>query len=245
MEASRLLRLRIAEFLISSSLQLGVPPIVKYTALSMFIERFYPSLKRFIQENDTGNWLLKPLSESNLQLFALISIWISSKLHDSCPLSVKSLKSLGDEVIKEQHFTTRDFSEAEVVFMQVLDFEIGVSNISFVFLEDLLIQFRELARIGELVNFEACMDIMDLLYETEETSMLFNSPRSLAASVLVASYVITVPLQQLEFPLLPWVKFVTSYKEEDIQEIVRAILEHVVKDGSEKKCSSHLILNGV
>ncbi|XP_042487982.1 cyclin-J18 isoform X2 [Macadamia integrifolia] len=247
MEESRMLRLRIVEFIISSSLQLGVPPIVKYTALSMFTERFYPSLKRkarFIQESDIGNWLLKPLRESNLQLFALISIWISSKLHDSCPLSVKSLKSLGDEVIKEQHFTTRDFLEAEVIFMQVLDFEIGALNISFVFLENLLVQFRELARIGELVSFEACMDIMDLLYETEETSTLFNSPRSLAASVLVASYVITVPMQQLEFPLLPWVKFVTSYNEEDIQEIVKTILEHVLKDGSVKRHNSHLILNG-
>ncbi|KAJ4972969.1 hypothetical protein NE237_006143 [Protea cynaroides] len=199
---------------------------------------------RFIQENDTRNWLLQPPRESNLQLFALISIWISSKLHDSCPLSVNSLKSLGNEVIKEQHFTTRDFLEAEVAFMQVLNFEIGASNISYVFLEDLLIQFRGLARIGQLVNFEACMDIMDLLYETEETSTLFSSPCSLAASVLVASYVITVPMQQWEFPLLPWVRFVTSYKEEDIQEIVRTILEHVLKDGSEKKRSSHLIFNG-
>ncbi|GMP92877.1 hypothetical protein CsSME_00042937 [Camellia sinensis var. sinensis] len=65
------------------------------------------------------NWLLHPMRESNLQLFALVSIWISSKMHDSHPLSVKCLKSLGDKMIKEQHFTTRDFLEAEVVLMQV------------------------------------------------------------------------------------------------------------------------------
>ncbi|GMP66678.1 hypothetical protein CsSME_00026941 [Camellia sinensis var. sinensis] len=64
------------------------------------------------------NWLLHPMRESNLQLFALVSIWISRKMHDSHPLSVKCLKSLGDKMIKEQHFTTRDFLESEVVLMQ-------------------------------------------------------------------------------------------------------------------------------
>ncbi|PWA60371.1 cyclin-J18 [Artemisia annua] len=51
---------------------------------------------------------------------------------------------------------------------------------------------------------EVCMDIMDLLYEKEETSTLYSSPHSLAASILVASYVISVPKQRWEFPLLPW-----------------------------------------
>ncbi|PWA79131.1 hypothetical protein CTI12_AA207820 [Artemisia annua] len=45
---------------------------------------------------------------------------------------------------------------------------------------------------------------MDLLYEKEETSTLYSSPHSLAASILVASYVISVPKQRWEFPLLPW-----------------------------------------
>lgn len=47
---------------------------------------------------------------------------------------------------------------------------------------------RGVARIGELVNFEACMDIMDLLYEKEETSVLFSSPCSLAASTLACFF---------------------------------------------------------
>lgn len=107
-----------------------------------------------------------------------------------------------------------------------------------------------MSKVGELVNFEAGMDIMDLLYEKEETTMLYANPRFLAASVLarsitlnfdlfkccakkktllaenqmqlalisvlecdflfvalqVASYVITVPKQKLEFPVLPWGK---------------------------------------
>ncbi|RWR75119.1 cyclin-J18-like protein isoform X1 [Cinnamomum micranthum f. kanehirae] len=212
-------RRHVLEFFFLSSSQLRVPPIVKYTALSLFADRFFRSLRRksrLLAENDTGNWLLQPL-----------------RIHDTSPLSVKSLKSLGDEIIKDQHFTTRDFAEAELVFMKVLGFEIGALNIAFIFLEDLLLQFRELSKVGDLVNFDACMNVMDLLYETEETSMIYSSPHSLAASVLVASYVLTVPKQQWEFPLLPWVKFVTSYGEEEIGELVKGILQHVFQTTTE------------
>ncbi|KAK8657456.1 hypothetical protein V6N13_035691 [Hibiscus sabdariffa] len=208
--------------------QLRAPPIVKYTALSLFAERFLPSLATSMkQRNQIGSWLLRSMEESNLQLFALISIWISSKIHDSRALSVKCLKSLGDDLIRDQHFTTKDFVEAEVVFLQVLNFEIGISNVAFIFLEELFIQFKGVAKVGELMNFEACMDLMDLLYEKEETSLLFSSPCKLAASILVTSYVVTVPKQQWEFPVLPWVKFVTSYKEDDIGDKVKDILMHV------------------
>ncbi|KAF5945459.1 hypothetical protein HYC85_015687 [Camellia sinensis] len=183
-------RLRLLEFLIHSAHELQVRPIVKYSAFSLFADRFCHSLSK--HSNDMENWLLHPMRESNLQLFALVSIWISSKMHDSHPLSVKCLKSLGDKMIKEQHFTTRDFLEA------VLDFEIGTSNIAFIFLEELFIQFKGIATVGKLV----------------------------------ASYVITVPKQRWEFPVLPWVKFVTSCKEEDIIEIVRDILQHVFQPSS-------------
>ncbi|KAM4119861.1 hypothetical protein ACJW30_03G091500 [Castanea mollissima] len=205
------LRLPLLQFLIQSAQELKVAPIVKYAALSLFFDRFYPSFSRFTQQGGvTANWLLQPIRESNLQLFSLISIWVSSKIHDSRPLSVKSLKSLGDKTIMEQHFTTRDFVEAEVVLLQVLDFEIGTANNAFVFLEELYFQFKEVAKLGEVLNFEACIDLMDLLYERDETSVLYSSPRSLAASVLVASYVITVPKQRQEFPVLPWV-ILTGY----------------------------------
>ncbi|XP_057997138.1 cyclin-J18 isoform X2 [Hevea brasiliensis] len=219
------LRLLAMEFLIESAHRLEVTPIVKYTALSLFADRFYPSLSRFGGQHNKGNWLLQPITQSNLQLFALVSTWISSK----------SLKTLGDKSIKEQHFTARDFLEAEMVFLQVLNYEIGAGNIAFVFLEELLAQFRGVAKVGELIDFEACMDIMDLLYEKEETSVLYCSPRSLAASTLVASYVITVPTQRWRFPVLPWLKFVTSFKEEDIVEIVRDILKHVF-DPRQTRC---------
>ncbi|XP_061375244.1 cyclin-J18 isoform X2 [Gastrolobium bilobum] len=222
-------RLPMVEFLIQSSHHLQVSPIVKYSAFSFFADRFFPSLPAFIQSANSPNWLLQPVTESALQLFVLISLWISSKVHDSQPLSVTCLKSLADKSIKEQHFTTRNFLEAEVLFMQVLKFEIGTSNIAFLFLEDLWIQIKGVAKVGELINFEACMEIMDLLYEKEETSFLYRSPHSLAASILVASYVMTVPKQKWEFPVLAWVNFVTSCKEEDIIKMVTEILKHVLE----------------
>lgn len=220
------LRFRVLQFLFHSSLKLDLQPVVKYTSLSFFADRFLPTISR---KRSWNHWLLSPPTESNLQLFALVSIWISSKVHNSRPLSVKSLKSLGDRIISDQHFGTRDFAEAELVFMEVLRFNIGASNIAFVFLEDFFIHFRELSKLGELLRFDVCMEIMDLLYETEDTSMLFEAPYPLAASILVAAYVISVPKQEYEFPLLPWVKFVTSYREEYILQIVQYILEHLLK----------------
>ncbi|KAA3462740.1 cyclin-J18-like [Gossypium australe] len=199
------LRKKSVEFLIRSSHQLRASPIVKYSALSLFADRFLPSLTTLIKtRNKIGSWLLRSMEESNLQLFSLISIWISSKIHDSRALSVKCLKSLGDEFIKDQHFIIRDFVEAEVVFLQVLNFEIGISNVAFIFLEEFFIQFKGVAKVGGLVSFEACMDVMDLLYEKEETSLLFSAP----------------------------LKFVTSYKEEDIGEKVKDILTHVFEPHS-------------
>ncbi|CAA7043737.1 unnamed protein product [Microthlaspi erraticum] len=227
------LRRRLIEFLINSTTQLELPPIVKYSALSLFFDRFRPSVVRFLQKKKAEHRLLKPLRESNLQLFVLISIWISCKMHCSRGLSVQSMKLLGDKLITEQLFTSREFLEAELIFLkvkhctlvvcclrsrssfklfttehekQVLKFEIGTLNIAYTLLEDLFIQFKEVAKAGELLNFEACMDLMDLLYEKEETSLLDHSSTSLAASILVSSYLITVPKQQCEFPILPWGK---------------------------------------
>ncbi|KAL7181476.1 hypothetical protein ACSBR1_040382 [Camellia fascicularis] len=48
---------------------------------------------------------------------------------------------------------------------------------------------RGIATVGKLVNFEACMDIMDLLYEKDQTSALYNSPKYLAASILACCFI--------------------------------------------------------
>ncbi|AES60002.2 putative cyclin [Medicago truncatula] len=222
-------RLNTVEFLIKSAQHLQVSPIVKYSAFSFFADRFFSSLPTFIQRGSSSSWLLKPVTESTLQLFVLISLWISTKIHDLKPLSVASLKALADKSIKEQHFTNRNFLEAEVLFMQVLNFEIGTTNIVFSILEELWIQIKGVAKVGELINFEACMEIMDLLYEKEKTTFLYRSPRSLAASILVVSYVMTVPKQRWEFPVLAWVNFAASCKEEDIIKMVTEILNHVLE----------------
>lgn len=229
MEECRCWRLPLIEFLMESGQELEVTPIVKYSALSLFADRFFPSLPSFLKHANSSSWLLRPLTHSTFHLFVLISIWISTKIHDSQPLSVTSLKSLAHISINEQHFTTRNFLEAELLFLQVLNFEIGTTNIAFLFLQDLWIQFKGVAKVGDFISFEACMEIMDLLYEKEDMSFLFGSPHSLAASILVVSYVITVPKQRWEFPVLAWVNFVTSCKQEDIIKMVKQILKHVLE----------------
>lgn len=97
---------------------------------------------------------------------------------------------------------------------QVLGYDIGASDVAFVHLEDLLAQFRcppcvtgskskflapansnsfserrGLSKLGELVALDVCMEIMDLLYEAEDASLLFQAPCALAASTLVCSAV--------------------------------------------------------
>lgn len=40
-----------------------------------------------------------------------------SQIHDSKPLSVRSLKALSDKLISDQHFTSRDFSDAVYLYL--------------------------------------------------------------------------------------------------------------------------------
>ncbi|KAJ4750879.1 cyclin J18 [Rhynchospora pubera] len=232
--ATRSLRRRLLEFHLQASHHLQLRPIVKYTSLSFFLDRFMPSLQRgsFTEKMQGGNcksWLLEHLRESNLQLFVLISIWISSKIHDSQSLSVRSLKALSDKIISDQHFTSRDFSDAEFIFLEVIGYDIGTSKIVFLHLEDLFIQLRGLSKLGEIIEMDTCMEIMDLLYEEDTSSLFLTSFDSLAASILVSAYLISVPKQQWEFPLLPWVKFITLHEEQDIMRFVGCILSHVLK----------------
>uniref|UniRef100_A0A0D9VRP4 Cyclin N-terminal domain-containing protein n=1 Tax=Leersia perrieri TaxID=77586 RepID=A0A0D9VRP4_9ORYZ len=220
--------------------RLDLRPVVKYTALSFFADRLLPSLPRKMGfcgargGRAVTSWLLEPLRDSNLELFALVAVWIASKIHELKPLSVKSLKALGDRIIADQHFTCRDFANAELVFMEVVEYNIGSLNIAFIYLEELLVQFREISKLGDLLNMDVCMEIMDILYETEDSSWLFNSPCQLAASALVTAYVISVPKQRWEFPILPWVTFTTPYDEEDILKVALTILMHVLKPGEVK-----------
>uniref|UniRef100_A0A0E0BSA0 Cyclin N-terminal domain-containing protein n=1 Tax=Oryza glumipatula TaxID=40148 RepID=A0A0E0BSA0_9ORYZ len=125
-------RRRLIEFLLHASTRLDLRPVVKYTALSFFADRLLPSLPRKMGfcgargGRAVTSWLLEPLRDSNLELFALVAVWIASKIHELKPLSVKSLKALGDRIIADQHFTCRDFANAELVFMEVTAYAISV-----------------------------------------------------------------------------------------------------------------------
>ncbi|CAM8947491.1 unnamed protein product [Rhodiola kirilowii] len=255
------IRARVVELLIVSAERLEVFPVVKYSAMSLFADRLCNTLSDSRHESgeDIDHWLLRPLTESSLQLFALISLWISSKMHTSRPVSVKSLKSLGDKMINDQHFTTRDYVEAEVVFMQVkvkagradsfkthdrhafIYYALTISWFqcaTAVSLQLAILFFSEISKIGEMVNFEVCMDIMDLVYEK---GTRYSDPVIFAASILasalalIASYLITVPKQRHEFPLLQWVVFIASFREDDVLELVEDILKLVLHPSNNVK----------
>ncbi|KAK9740134.1 hypothetical protein RND81_03G014000 [Saponaria officinalis] len=217
-------------FLIESAKTVETPPIIKYSALSLFSDRFFPSITPSSSQNH--HWLLQnPLNYSTLQLFSLISLWISSKIHGSPPLPLKTLKSIGDDRIKDQHYTKTDYLDAEIVFLQCVNFGVGtVKNSVFVMVEELLVRFKEVARVAEMVSFEACLDVMDLAYECEAVSRFYvEKPVCLVAAVVAVAFVVTVPKQKCEFPLLAWVRFVTGCAEEDVVCVVRVILEHIVE----------------
>uniref|UniRef100_A0ACD5TW92 Uncharacterized protein n=1 Tax=Avena sativa TaxID=4498 RepID=A0ACD5TW92_AVESA len=118
-------RSHLLQFLLHVSKRLDLRPIVKYSAFEFFDARFLPGLPRKMgfcgarSGRAVRSWLIEPLRDSNLELFALVAVWIASKIHEMRPLSVKSLKALSDRVIADQHFTCRDFADAELVFMEV------------------------------------------------------------------------------------------------------------------------------
>lgn len=62
-------------------------------------------------------------------------------------------------------------------------------SITYIFLIYMVLIFivvvRELSKLGDVLDLDVCMEILDVLYETEDTSLLFNSPCALAASTLV------------------------------------------------------------
>lgn len=237
MQPSSTLRRAALEFLIDSAGELGVPPMVKYSALSLFADRFFPSLSS-ISHSQSQIWLLYPIRTSNLQLFALISLWISTKFHASSPrLPLKTLKSIADNQISDEHFTKSDFVEAEIIFLQTLHFEIGILSCSaFAITEEMVYKLRAVAKVGEMVSFETCLDVLDLVYENEGISRLFvESAVCICAGIVVASFVISVPKQRWEFPLLSWMNFVTGCKEGEIMDIVKAILDHILLPSAQCK----------
>ncbi|XP_010554298.1 PREDICTED: cyclin-J18-like isoform X2 [Tarenaya hassleriana] len=71
------------------------------------------------------------------------------------------------------------------------------------------------------------MDVMDLLNEKEATSILYGSSTTLAASILVCFYIVVVSKKRRKFPALPWVKFLTACKEDELLVLVRHILGQV------------------
>ncbi|VAI07889.1 unnamed protein product [Triticum turgidum subsp. durum] len=79
-------RSHLLQFLLHASNRLDLRPIVKYSALSFFDGCFLPALPRKMgfcgarSERAVRLWLIEPLGDSNLELFALVAVWIASKV---------------------------------------------------------------------------------------------------------------------------------------------------------------------
>ncbi|XP_057860699.2 cyclin-J18 isoform X2 [Cryptomeria japonica] len=213
-------------FLIHITQELRSRPLTKYTALCFFGDRFLRALpaRGRAWENDREIRWIEPCKESNLQLFALISVWIASKIHETRPIYVGSLKSISDELITEQHFTIRDFIEATI------HFNLRTGNIIFMCLEDLLIQFRNTAVSAKDLKSSVCLDVLDIMYESEDLCSTFLSTDIVAAAaILVVAYILTVPRGRSEFPMIPWLKIVCRCEEEDIETLCERILMSILQ----------------
>ncbi|KAH9299743.1 hypothetical protein KI387_031425, partial [Taxus chinensis] len=210
--------------------KLGVRPLTKYTALSFFGDRFLRALQSRATKKFRGRPLFDPSKESNLQLFALVSLWIASKIHETRPIFVGSLKSVADKHITDQHFTTRDFIDAELEFMKAIDFNLGSQSILFLRLEDLLIQFRNTAVAAKDLKPSVCLDILDIMYESEDLQAAFLSTDNVSpAAILAMAYILTVPTGWSEFPLVPWIKIVCECEEKYVKTLCERILKHVLQ----------------
>eukprot|EP01018_Ginkgo_biloba_P034901 Gb_03632 [translate_table: standard] len=102
-------------------------------------------------------------------------------------------------------------------------------NILYLFLQDLLLQFRSIARAGKYLKLSVCLDILDIMYESEDLNVTFLSADVLAAAILSVAYVLTIPKGRSEFPLLPWLKLVTNCEDKDVRVLAERILMHILQ----------------
>ncbi|KAI7991431.1 Serine/threonine-protein phosphatase 2A 65 kDa regulatory subunit A beta isoform [Camellia lanceoleosa] len=103
----------------------------------------------------------------------------------------------------------------------------------------ILYEFRGIATVGKLVNFEACTDIMDLLYEKDHTSALHNSPKYLAALMLACAFTFLIFVGHLDD--MPMVrrsaatnlgKFAATVEPAHLKTDVMLIFEDLTQDGN-------------
>ncbi|CAM6084310.1 unnamed protein product [Calypogeia fissa] len=170
---------------------------------------------------------LYPLQACNLQILALVSFWIASKIHETKAVSLEQLRKLASSLIADQHFTKNDFIEAEIILMKGIKFDLTTGPQIFYAMDDLLVKFRKTARVGRFVKLQTCVTIIDLLYDFDpkELNLKDISIDEISSAILAVAYVLSVPIEKCNFPLLSWLSSISGsqIQQSQIEDLTRKI----------------------
>uniref|UniRef100_A0A7I4A000 Cyclin N-terminal domain-containing protein n=1 Tax=Physcomitrium patens TaxID=3218 RepID=A0A7I4A000_PHYPA len=123
--------------------------------------------------------------ETSVQFHSLLSLWIASKLHETPPLSIRKLQNIAKKLIPDHYYTKKDFIDAEIKFLEAIDFDLKTGPLLSTYIEELLSEIRGKSKeIAKLVSLELCLAILDLLYVCEDEILLATPVELTGASIL-------------------------------------------------------------
>nr|PNR46992.1 hypothetical protein PHYPA_014112 [Physcomitrium patens] len=167
--------------------------------------------------------------ETSVQFHSLLSLWIASKLHETPPLSIRKLQNIAKKLIPDHYYTKKDFIDAEIKFLEAIDFDLKTGPLLSTYIEELLSEIRGKSKeIAKLVSLELCLAILDLLYVCEDEILLATPVELTGASILVAAYLLVVPITKSNFPILTWLHLSSNTSTGSLKECTRRILKCVL-----------------
>ncbi|XP_024386248.1 cyclin-J18-like isoform X2 [Physcomitrium patens] len=223
MRLSRLQRRHYTAFLLHAMTKLTFKPhnMTKYCAIRFFHERYLPCLERKLRRSFPD--------ETSVQFHSLLSLWIASKLHETPPLSIRKLQNIAKKLIPDHYYTKKDFIDAEIKFLEAIDFDLKTGPLLSTYIEELLSEIRGKSKeIAKLVSLELCLAILDLLYVCEDEILLATPVELTGASILVAAYLLVVPITKSNFPILTWLHLSSNTSTGSLKECTRRILKCVL-----------------
>ncbi|BBN14662.1 hypothetical protein MPTK1_6g13410 [Marchantia polymorpha subsp. ruderalis] len=218
-------------FLLHLSEILEVEPITKYCALLFYEDRLLPLLRGLTEEEgrinlNSGHFRVYPLTLCNLQLLGSACFWISAKLHENEVPSAKTLKSLLRECVTGASFKRKDIIGAERLVLEAINYDITCGPTVYSLLQILLVNLRNVTILGDFITSKACEYLLDIVYDCR--SVLKTPKPIVAAAVLAVGYIVCVPLEENNFPLLHWLTKTTNAHASHIERVVSILLSYVM-----------------
>uniref|UniRef100_A0A7I4A8I9 Cyclin N-terminal domain-containing protein n=1 Tax=Physcomitrium patens TaxID=3218 RepID=A0A7I4A8I9_PHYPA len=106
-------------------------------------------------------------------------------LHETPPLSIRKLQNIAKKLIPDHYYTKKDFIDAEIKFLEAIDFDLKTGPLLSTYIEELLSEIRGKSKeIAKLVSLELCLAILDLLYVCEDEILLATPVELTGASIL-------------------------------------------------------------